>query len=93
MRAVAVERAGSLPVSPVYQITVLADVPAISAVAVSKGGPATRCGGLLASASKKSLEAATAEAAASEVPASLPTPARERSLQIGGGRGWRRRRW
>src|SRR5690349_10152494 len=75
MRAVAVERAGSVPVSPVYQITVLAVVPAIVAVAVSKGGPSTRCGGLLLSALKKSLEADTADAAVSDVAPSLATPA------------------
>jgi hypothetical protein len=38
----------------VYQITVFADVPGVSAVALSNGGPATRCGGLLESALKKS---------------------------------------
>src|SRR6476646_7928563 len=75
MRAVAVSRAGSLPASPVYQITELAAVPAVSAVALSKGGPATRSGGLPASAAKNSLEACTAEAAASAPPASLPMPA------------------
>src|SRR6266540_4353883 len=71
MRAVAVARAGSVPVSPVYQLSVSDGVPATNAVAVSNGGPTTRCGGSL----KKSLEAATAEAAESEVPASLPTAA------------------
>src|SRR6185312_761606 len=75
MRAVAVARAGSLPASPVYQITVLAALPAVIAVAVAKGGPATRGGGLLASPLKNSLEACTAEAAASAPPASLPMPA------------------
>ena len=72
MRAVAVERAGSLPASPVYQITVLAALPATMPVAMSNGGPSTRCGGLAVSASKKSLEAATADAAVSAVDASLP---------------------
>src|SRR6185503_5243240 len=73
MRVVAVPRAGSVPASPVYQTTVLAVVPAVIAVAVSKGGPATRCGGLLRSALKKSFEAVTADAALSEEPASDPS--------------------
>src|SRR4051812_39656664 len=67
--AVAVARAGSEPLSPVYHKTVLALVPATSAVALSNGGPATRCGGL----PKKSLPARTAEAAISDVLASLPS--------------------
>jgi hypothetical protein len=72
MRAVAVERAGSLPVSPVYQITVLAVVPATMPVAAKYGGdPPTRWGGLLASALKNSLEAATAEAAVRAEPPSF----------------------
>src|SRR3569623_2010336 len=66
MRVVAVPRAGSVPASPVYQTTVLAVLPAVIAVAVSKGGPATRCGGVLRSALKKSFEAVTADAALSE---------------------------
>jgi hypothetical protein len=54
----------------VYHITVSALVPAVRLVAVSKlGVPTTRCGG----SAKKSLEAAIAEAAVSEVSASLPT--------------------
>src|SRR5712672_1158563 len=44
MRATAVPRAGSGPLSPVYHDTVLADVPATSVVAVANGGPATRSG-------------------------------------------------
>src|SRR5262249_62186202 len=68
--AIAVERAGMLPWSPVYHITVSADVPFTSAVAVSKGGPATRWGGLEL---KKSLAAAIAEAAGSAVCARLVT--------------------
>ena len=68
-RAVAVMRGGSLPTSPVYQDTVLAAVPATSAVAVSNGGPTTRCG----TPSKKLSAAASAEAAVSDVLASLPT--------------------
>ena len=43
MRAIAVERAGSLPLSPVYQITVFAVVPATKFVAAKNGGaPPTR---------------------------------------------------
>src|SRR6266511_4219767 len=71
MRAVAVPRAGSGPFSPVYQLTVSVDVPATSAVALLNAGPTTRCGGL----PKKSLLAATADAAVSEVSASLSTAA------------------
>src|ERR1700752_2314803 len=73
MRTPAVERAGSVPASPVYQITLSAAVPATSAVAVSNGGPSTRIGGLFTSALKNSLPAAMAEAAASAPPATLPT--------------------
>ena len=72
-RAMAVERAGSLPASPIYQDTVLLVVPSTSAVAVSNGGPATRCGGWPASTLKKSSPAACAEAAVSAVPASVPS--------------------
>src|SRR5215472_1750197 len=68
--AVAVCRAGSAPFSPVYQNTVLAGVPATSDVAVSNGGPLTRCGGFEL---KKSLAAAIAEAAGSAVCARLVT--------------------
>ena len=70
MRAVAVERADPDPSSPVYQKTVLADVPSTSAVAVA-GEPLTRCGG----SSKKSLDAAIADAADSDVLPILLTPA------------------
>ena len=48
-------------------------VPATSAVALSNGGPATRIGGWPASTLKKLFAAAIAEAADSEVAASLPT--------------------
>src|ERR1700730_11093408 len=68
--AVAVWRAGVAPDSPVYQNTVLAAVPFCSAIALLKGGPATRCGGFEL---KKLLAAATAEAAGSVVCARLPT--------------------
>src|SRR3954470_12785964 len=66
-RAVAVPRAGSEPFSPVYHITVSAAVPATRLVALLGGEPETRWGGL----PKKSLPAATAEAAVSDVSASL----------------------
>src|SRR5262245_49555397 len=73
MRATAVARVASAAASPVYQVTVLAAVPATKAVALENGGPATRRGGLAASTLKKSSAAATAHAAVSEVSASLPT--------------------
>ena len=58
-----------MPVSPVYQLTVLVDVPGTSVVAVLKGDVPTRSGG----SSKKSLPAWTADAATSEVFASFWT--------------------
>src|SRR6476619_3061184 len=73
MRTPAVERAGSVPASPVYQITLSAAVPAMSEVAESNGGPSTRMGGLFSSALKNASLAATAEAAASVLPAMRPT--------------------
>ena len=54
-------------VPPVYQDTVFADVPLTSDVAVLNGGPLTRCGGW----SKKLLEVSIAEAATSEVLATV----------------------
>src|SRR5262249_37437678 len=72
-RAVAVLRAGLVPASPLYQNTVLLVVPGTNDVAVLKGGPFTRIGGLDASVLKKSLPAATAEAATSDVSASFVT--------------------
>src|SRR5213083_2939250 len=59
-RAVAVARAGSLPSSPVYHVTVSAGVPATRPVAVSNGGPPTRWGGWVESTLKKSLAAVAA---------------------------------
>src|SRR4029078_12488553 len=44
MRAIAVPRAGSVPTSPVYHETVLAEVPPIRLVAGANGGPLTRSG-------------------------------------------------
>src|SRR2546421_7999976 len=69
----AVPRAESVPISPVYQVTVLAGVPATRLVAVLNGGPATRIGGWPASTLKKLLAAAIAEAADKEVAASFWT--------------------
>src|SRR3989304_3566233 len=74
-RAIPVLRAALVPASPVYHVTVLALVPAMSEVAVSNGGPLTRCGGVAASTSKKLLAAATAEAATNDVSASFVTVA------------------
>src|SRR5580704_5760387 len=65
--AVAVCRAGVLPAPPVYQNTVLADVPATSDMDVA-GVPLTRSGGFEL---KKLLAAATADAAGSAVCARL----------------------
>src|SRR5258705_10193995 len=75
IRAIAVDRAALVPSSPVYQLTVLVLVPATSEVAVSNGGPLTRCGGFDASTLKKSLAASTAEAATNDVSASFATAA------------------
>ena len=69
----AVARAEGAVSSPLYQITVSDAVPGTVAVAVSKGGPATRTGGLEGEPAKKSCAATSAEAAASEVDACWPT--------------------
>src|ERR1044072_925370 len=71
--ATAVPRAGSVPISPVYQVTVLDAVPAISDVAVSNGGPLTRIGGWPASTLKKLFVAAIADGADRGVAASFWT--------------------
>src|ERR1700742_2397302 len=68
-----VPRARSVPISPVYQVTVSAAVPATSEVALSNGGPSTRIGGWPASTLKKLFAAAMVEAADSEVAASFWT--------------------
>ena len=86
-RATAVVRAELDPASPVYQLTVFAAVPSMSDVAVPNGGPLTRCGGCPASISKKSLAAATAEAATERRVRELRDRRRQRGLQIGRGRG------
>src|SRR5712671_278984 len=61
-----------------YQLTVSAAVPATKPVAEVNGEPATRCGGL----PKKSFAAAIADAAASEVSASLPTAAANAACRL-----------
>src|SRR5580693_5857346 len=63
-----VARGDPVVVPPVYQETVFAAVPLTSEVAVSNGGPSTRCGG----EAKKLLVASIAEAATSEVFATVP---------------------
>ena len=72
--AVAVARAGSAPISPVYQVTVSAGVPATNAVAVSNGGPATP--GRLARIDVEEIAGRHhRRGCRSEVAASLPTAA------------------
>src|SRR5436305_12201982 len=73
--ATAAPRAGSVPISPVYQLTVLAGVPATSDVALSNGDPSTRIGGWPASTLKKLFAAAIVEADDSDVAASFWTAA------------------
>src|ERR1043165_5498509 len=67
MRAIDDARAVPAPLSPAYQKTVFARVPLTSAVALASGVVATRCGG----SAKKSPVAAIADAATSEVLASV----------------------
>src|SRR3954452_2387991 len=67
IRAIDEARAAPAPFSPLYQNTVFAAVPLVSAVALASGTPDTRCGG----SAKKSRVAATADAATSEVLASV----------------------
>src|SRR4051812_32950404 len=67
MRAIEDARAGPAPFSPLYQNTVFAAVPLVSVVALASGVPDTRCGG----SAKKSAVAAIADAATSEVLASV----------------------
>src|SRR3954452_17988549 len=67
IRAIDEARAAPAPFSPLYQNTVFAAVPLVSAVALASGTPDTRCGG----SAKKSLVAAIADAATSDVPASV----------------------
>src|SRR3954452_19758604 len=62
MRAIEDARAEPAPFSPLYQNTVFAAVPLVSAVALASGVPDTRCGG----SAKKSPVEATADAATSE---------------------------
>ena len=83
-------RAGSVPASPVYQITVLAAVPATMPVAVSKGGPLTRCGGLPASASKNVVGGGHRRCRGQRGGGERAEGAGQRGLQVGGGGGRRR---
>src|SRR2546423_5246754 len=69
-RATAVPRAGSVPVSPLYQESVFAAVPGTCAVAVANGGPPTRGTGLPL---KNSLDAFSADAATRAPLARPPT--------------------
>src|SRR5258707_713915 len=79
--ATAVVRAGSAPISPVYQVTVLDAVPAVIAVAVN-GEPETRIGGWPASTSKNMCAAAIVDAVVSEVAPSLPTAAESAACRL-----------
>src|SRR2546430_9204517 len=69
-RATAVPRAGSVPVSPLYQESVFAAVPGTCAVAVANGGPPTRGTGV---PPKNSLDAFSAGAATTAPLARPPT--------------------
>src|SRR4029450_12266557 len=83
-RATAVPRAGSVPVSPLYQESVFAVVPGTCAVAVANGGPLTRGTGLPL---KNSLDAFIADAATSAPLARPPTAGGNAALVWGGGAG------
>src|SRR5256885_15323902 len=78
-RATAVPRAGSVPVSPVYQESVFAAVPGTCVVAVANGGPPTRGTGL---PPKNSLDAFSAEAATSAPLAMPPTAVVNAALML-----------
>src|ERR1700712_5378813 len=78
MRAVEGARADPAPGWPVYHDTVLAGVPDTSVVAAPSGVVPTRFGG----SPKKSLPAATAEAATSDVFASVPIEAVSAALRL-----------
>src|SRR3978361_1679950 len=78
MRAVDDARAEPAPVCPKYHDTVFAGVPDTSVVAAPSGVVPTRCGGW----PKKSLPAATADAATSEVFASVPIEAVSAALRL-----------
>src|SRR6195952_4036408 len=78
MRAVEGARADPAPGWPVYHDTVLAAVPDTSVVAEPSGVAPTRFGG----SPKKSLPAATADAATSDVFASVPIEAVSAALRL-----------
>ena len=78
MRAVDDALADPEPVCPKYHDTVLAGVPDTSVVAAPSGVVPTRFGG----SPKKSLPAATADAATSEVFASVPIDAVSAALRL-----------
>ena len=71
--AVALSRIGVVVLSPLYQNTVSVVVASRRPVAVSKGGPSTRCGGVAESYSKNSVAARWALAPFSEVCARIST--------------------
>src|SRR6187399_2646047 len=74
MRAIAVPRGESVPSSPVYQETVLADVPPTRLVAVANGGPLTRNGAGFALAGALKPSAANAAAFELEIVRLAPSP-------------------
>src|ERR1700730_13925604 len=76
--ATAVPRAESVPVSPLYQLTVFAVVPATSVVATPSGGEPTRIGGW----PKKLSPAVTADAATSGPLASAPIEVLSAALRL-----------
>src|SRR2546429_1969591 len=78
-RATAVARAGSVPVSPLYQESVFAAVPGTCAVAVANGGPLTRGTGLPL---KNSLDAFSADAATRAPLARPPTAVVNAALML-----------
>src|SRR2546429_4452826 len=78
-RATAGPRAGSVPVSPLYQESVFAAVPGTCAVAVANGGPLTRGTGLPL---KNSLDAFSADAATRAPLARPPTAVVNAALML-----------
>src|SRR3954452_22178228 len=78
IRATEDARAEPAPASPVYHDTVFAVVPATSAVALANGEVPTRSGGK----PKKLFDAATAEAATSDVLASVPIDVLSAALRL-----------
>src|SRR4029453_3663368 len=74
MRAIAVPRGESVPSSPLYQETVLAEVPPTRLVAVANGGPLTRNGAGFALAVALKPSAANAAAFELEIVRLAPSP-------------------